>query len=684
MLLYSIQEAIKQIRSNKYTTISAAGIISIILLVFGLFLLSIHNLNIFADTLKSDMEVVAFSSGNETDEHLMDVKSEIGKMHETEAVVFISKDDAIGMFARDLTSFQGVIKGLKDNPLPDAFRIKLVPDSRNPDAMRNFSEKLRRINGIDDVEYGKEWVERLNALVTVLRVLSLIVGGIMLLLVLFIVSNVIKLTFLMRRDEIEIMQLAGATRLFIRIPYIVEGGILGLISAGSSVVILYGIYRIIIYKIPSTVYVWLGGLEFSFISLMGVISILITGVIVGCFGSWTSIGRLTGIALFLILCLNITHIHEVEGKEVQVIEKEIEQSQKKLLDVDKKIKERKKATKKAVEEEKRVKSKLQSKEINLGSKKQELKKVSRDIIKKKEEIMTVHENVESLSSDLDRKKMELSGVVKEIYKSYMWRHSGSAELLLSSADYNDYKIRLKYQDSLIGEANRIMTSLNDDIGELNSRLSSLNRRHQNLMLAKGNIVQDKATIERDIRQDKQQLVGIQRKKAEYEEEIRRLTSASAALKKLISSYEKERSHDLPVAGTGFGRSKGQLTWPLEGDVISSFGRQRHPEFDAYVFKKGIEIAARGSRDIRAAFDGVVAYADWLQGYGLTLIIDHGNSYYSIYGHASKINVSRGGKVKKGQIVAVAGRGNNAGRDGIYFELRHQGEVIDPIAWLAKG
>ena len=91
------------------------------------------------------MEVVAFSSGNASDQSLQEIKAEIEAMKETESVVFISRDDAIGMLERDLASFQGVIKGLMENPLPDAFRIKLVPDSRNPDDMRNLAEKLMHI-----------------------------------------------------------------------------------------------------------------------------------------------------------------------------------------------------------------------------------------------------------------------------------------------------------------------------------------------------------------------------------------------------------------------------------------------------------------------------------------------------------------------------------------------------------
>ena len=223
---------------------------------------------------------------------------------------------------------------------------------------------------------------------------------------------------------------------------------------------------------------------------------------------------------------------------------------------------------------------------NLGSRKQEFKKVSKDITHKKKEIYMTQSNIESLSSDLAVKNMELTGFIKEIYKSYMGRHKGSAEILLSSTDYNDYKMRLKYQEGFIGEADRMVSNLSQDIRGLNSQLLYLNKGHKSLLVEKGNIAEDKVAIERDIRQNRKQLAGIQRKKAEYDEEIKRLTSASAAMKKLIASYEKDRSSKLSSAGSGFGNVKGELTWPLDGDVVSTFGRQKHPEFDAYIFKKG--------------------------------------------------------------------------------------------------
>ena len=97
-----------------------------------------------------------------------------------------------------------------------------------------------------------------------------------------------------------------------------------------------------------------------------------------------------------------------------------------------------------------------------------------------------------------------------------------------------------------------------------------------LMRESGNIAEDKVAIERDIRQERRQLASIQRKKAEYEEEIKRLTSASAALKKLLASFEKERSKDLPAGGTGFGKV---VTWQPSRNVIGTIIKSKSTNLD---------------------------------------------------------------------------------------------------------
>jgi septal ring factor EnvC (AmiA/AmiB activator) len=122
---------------------------------------------------------------------------------------------------------------------------------------------------------------------------------------------------------------------------------------------------------------------------------------------------------------------------------------------------------------------------------------------------------------------------------------------------------------------------------------------------------------------------------------------------------------------------------VEGKVVSYFGRQKHPTFDTFVTKKGIEISAQEGSPIRAVSSGNVVYADWLKGYGLVVIVDHTNGFYSLYAHASKLLVAEGHSVKNGQVIGETGETGVTQEDTLYFELRKGTTPIDPLKWLVK-
>ncbi|MGQ0811382.1 MAG: murein hydrolase activator EnvC family protein, partial [Nitrospiraceae bacterium] len=130
-------------------------------------------------------------------------------------------------------------------------------------------------------------------------------------------------------------------------------------------------------------------------------------------------------------------------------------------------------------------------------------------------------------------------------------------------------------------------------------------------------------------------------------------------------------------------SKGSLLWPADGNVVSFFGRQKHPTFDTYIQRKGIEIRTVEGSMIRAVMGGAVVYADWLKGYGLVIIVDHANGFFSLYAHASKILAKVGDRVESGQIIGETGDTGMTGENTLYFELREGAEPVDPLAWLAK-
>ena len=123
---------------------------------------------------------------------------------------------------------------------------------------------------------------------------------------------------------------------------------------------------------------------------------------------------------------------------------------------------------------------------------------------------------------------------------------------------------------------------------------------------------------------------------------------------------------------------------MDGQVLTRFGMQRHPQFNTMVFRRGIEIAGAEGEPVRAVSDGQVAYADWYKGYGKLLIIEHGTGFYTLYGNLSTDGPEqrRPGEQGTGRRACGAIREPEEGQS-LYFEIRRNGEAQDPLAWLAK-
>jgi septal ring factor EnvC (AmiA/AmiB activator) len=130
-------------------------------------------------------------------------------------------------------------------------------------------------------------------------------------------------------------------------------------------------------------------------------------------------------------------------------------------------------------------------------------------------------------------------------------------------------------------------------------------------------------------------------------------------------------------------ARGGLLWPGDGPITLSFGRQRHPVYDTYTLSKGIEIGAEADSPVRAVFEGRVAFADWFRGYGQVVILNHGNDFFTLYGHLAVINLRVGEWVEtSGQVGTVGDTGSLTG-PSLYFEIRQGANALNPSSWLQR-
>jgi septal ring factor EnvC (AmiA/AmiB activator) len=163
--------------------------------------------------------------------------------------------------------------------------------------------------------------------------------------------------------------------------------------------------------------------------------------------------------------------------------------------------------------------------------------------------------------------------------------------------------------------------------------------------------------------------------------ITELEESAKQLQELLKQLEREA--DKRKTDGQLAQAKGRLPWPYEGAVIGLFGRQRHSQYNTDIFRRGIEIKAREGDDVKAVHQGVVVYADWFKGYGLVVVLDHGDHYYTLYAHLGKADVKVGEAVTEGQAIGMVGETGLSDEQTLYFELRHHGTPLDPLTWLKK-
>ena len=178
------------------------------------------------------------------------------------------------------------------------------------------------------------------------------------------------------------------------------------------------------------------------------------------------------------------------------------------------------------------------------------------------------------------------------------------------------------------------------------------------------------------------LTGLRQDRKSERRLLLELEQAAQALEETIRTLgtRADRAGE-GVASSGFARRRGELVPPVDAKVAEPFGRVVDPEFQTTTFRSGVDFAASAGTSVRSVAAGIVRFSDWFRGYGRIVIVDHGDAFHSISGHLDEIFVDVGNSVKEGQALGTVGETGSLGGPSLYFELRRDGEPVDPEGWL---
>lgn len=153
---------------------------------------------------------------------------------------------------------------------------------------------------------------------------------------------------------------------------------------------------------------------------------------------------------------------------------------------------------------------------------------------------------------------------------------------------------------------------------------------------------------------------------------------------LLSTTKNRRLREEKVPAKSFNELKGLLKIPVRGKIVTSFGSYLSTKLNVLNFRSGIDIKADRGEPIRTVCAGRIIYASWFKGYGNMIIVDHGNSYYTVYAHVEEFFKSKDDVVESDEVIATAGDTGSMIGSGLYFEVRHHGKPLDPMEWIKRG
>lgn len=289
-LYYASSDAYTNIRENLWTTILSAFTMGLSLSIFALFMIIFVNLNVVVGGWGERTHIVAYLKSDAHRERggIERLKKLIAGQSGIEEVKYVSKDAALAILKEELKGHSAIFEGVEATLLPASFEIKVAEEFRDPAKIQSIVEVIRNFSWVEEVQFGEEWLAKLSGLLSFLEIVAIFIGLFLGSAVLFIVSNTIRLTIYSRKQEIEVMRLIGASDKFIKIPYLIEGLILGVAGGFLAMALLFLCQYFFALKIP---------LYFSFVVenpfnvYLLLALLLISGIIMGTVGSLLSLGK---------------------------------------------------------------------------------------------------------------------------------------------------------------------------------------------------------------------------------------------------------------------------------------------------------------------------------------------------------------------------------------------------------
>ncbi len=293
-LYYLFRSTYQNIRQHLVINVISILTIAFSLVVFGAYFFGYLNLQQTLTRWRADIQVIAYLKDDISRRQLQQLRDFCRRQPEVARVVYVSKKEALARFRESLGPGSSLLQGLEDNPLPASLEINLKDEVRELPAIKKLTARLASRPGVEELQYGQQWIAKFYSVLNLLNLFALGITGFLFFVTVFIVSNTIKLSFYSRRETVEIMELVGATRAYIAVPYLLESLFQGAVASLVALGILYSLYFSLARGLQEKFYFLQGVVNVGFFPPVVMAAFVALGIFLGLLGFLVSFRWLRG------------------------------------------------------------------------------------------------------------------------------------------------------------------------------------------------------------------------------------------------------------------------------------------------------------------------------------------------------------------------------------------------------
>jgi cell division transport system permease protein len=284
--LYLLKLAIKSILREKWINILTAITIGFALLILSITVFTLYNIELVSEKLPEKFTIMVYLQDGLSNDEIDSSKELMEREKLVKSVVYISKEEAFKELKESLKGSEHILEGLDENPLSPSFEIRIKKELFSMEEVEALIKKLENEPQVDAIDYGRGFLDFIQSFKTAMRMVGIFFATLIFFAIIFVIYSTVKILFYRRNDEIETYKLLGATAGFIRAPFLIEGGVIGLLGGIFGIIESYAFYYVL-FNLGRDIPL-LGYMSFP-VHIFGVLPIV--GLMLGLFGTVFALGR---------------------------------------------------------------------------------------------------------------------------------------------------------------------------------------------------------------------------------------------------------------------------------------------------------------------------------------------------------------------------------------------------------